>query len=110
MKQSINSDQFVDAFRNYGRTDNFSYEALHLLHDYFEELEEDTGEEIELDVIAICCEFTEDTIENIISDYNIDVIECEGDSDAIKELVKDFIQDSGGLIGETSVGLVYRGF
>jgi len=59
MKQSINRDQFRDAFRDYSREDNFSYAGLSALFDYFEELEDDTGEELELDVIAICCEFTE---------------------------------------------------
>ena len=53
MKQTVNNSAFHDAFVNYGRTDNFSYDALDLLFDYFESIESDTGEEIELDVIAV---------------------------------------------------------
>ena len=41
------------------RRENFSYNGLKALYEYFEQYEEDTGAEIELDVIAICCEYTE---------------------------------------------------
>ena len=58
MKQTINEYQFKDAFQEC-RPDNFSYEGLTALYDYLEQYEEDTGQEVELDVIAICCEFTE---------------------------------------------------
>ena len=58
MKQTINEYQFKDAFQKC-RPNNFSYEGLTALYDYLEQYEEDTGQEIELDVIAICCEFTE---------------------------------------------------
>jgi len=58
MKQSINLYDFRDAFQAM-RPDNFSHEGLHALFDYLEALEEDTGEEIELGVIALCCAFTE---------------------------------------------------
>ena len=58
MKQTINEYQFKDAFQKC-RPDNFSCEGLTALYDYLEQYEEDTGQEVELDVIAICCEFTE---------------------------------------------------
>lgn len=59
MKTTINEYQFVQAFKAYGRENQFSREALKALFDYIEGLEEDLNEEIELDVIALCCEFTE---------------------------------------------------
>lgn len=58
MKQQVTFSMFVDAFRSI-RPDNFSYEGLELLFDYFEQYEEETGHEIDLDVIAICCDFHE---------------------------------------------------
>ena len=58
MKQQVTFSMFVDAFRSI-RPDNFSYEALRVMFDYFEQLEEDTGEQIDLDVIDICCNFSE---------------------------------------------------
>jgi len=59
MKQSVYRGDFKDAFRSMGRQDQFSYDGLDRLFSYFEQMEEDTGEEIELDVIAICCEWAE---------------------------------------------------
>lgn len=59
MKQSINRSQFHDAFHNMNRKDNFSYEGLNALFDYLEMYESDIGEELELDVVALCCEFSE---------------------------------------------------
>jgi hypothetical protein len=59
MKQTINFSQFCDAFKSYGRDNNFSYDGKEALFNYLENYEEDIGEEIELDVIALCCEYNE---------------------------------------------------
>jgi hypothetical protein len=52
---------FVDRFRAFDRDENFSWGGKHALFDYLEEYEEETGEPIELDVIALCCDYTEYT-------------------------------------------------
>ena len=59
MKQSIGFCQFCDRFRDMNRNENFSYDGKRALFEYLEQYEEDTGEEIELDVIALCCDYTE---------------------------------------------------
>ena len=59
MKTTVNNYGFHRAFETMNRTTNFSYDGLNALFDYLEEYEESTGEEIELDVIALCCDFTE---------------------------------------------------
>ena len=56
---TIDQYLFRQTFHDYGRGDQFSYEGLTALFDYLEELSEDMGANIELDVIALCCEFTE---------------------------------------------------
>jgi hypothetical protein len=61
MKQNINFHAFQDAFRHCDRHEQFTYTAQRALFDYLEELENDLGEEIELDVIALCCEYAEST-------------------------------------------------
>jgi len=58
MKKTVSEYQFTEDF-NRLRPNSYSYEGLKALFNYFEEYEESTGEEIELDVIGICCEFTE---------------------------------------------------
>jgi len=59
MKQTVSMGDFRDTFKAYDRTDNFSYDGLKALFEYLEEMEADTGEELELDVIALCCDFSE---------------------------------------------------
>lgn len=71
MKQTINNSQFHNAFHSMDRGNQFSYEALEVLYNYLEQYEQDTGVEVELDVIALCCEFSESTPEEIAKDYNI---------------------------------------
>jgi len=62
--------QFTDAFRDMGRKDQFSYYGLKALFNYLEDLYEELGEEYTLDVIALCCDYTEyDDIEEVINDY-----------------------------------------
>ena len=52
------------------RPNNFSRAGLRALFDYFEEFEEDTGQEWEFDGIALCCDFTEyDDLDEFKSNY-----------------------------------------
>ena len=59
MKQTINDYQFHNAFVTMGRGSQFTYEGRSALYEYFEEYEDSTGEAVELDVIAICCEYSD---------------------------------------------------
>ena len=110
--QSINNVyQFREAFRLAGRMDQFSYEGLEVLFDYLEWLSEDTGETIELDVVALCCEYYESSIQELIDNYNIDLSEVdEDDPDSIIEVVRDYLQDNTSVCGEVSDGFVYAAF
>jgi hypothetical protein len=58
MITTVNLYDFREAFRT-TRPENFSYDGLAALFDYLEQLEEDLGEPMELDVIALCCDYTE---------------------------------------------------
>lgn len=70
MYQSVNFYNFQDAFHRMDRKSNFSYEGLKALFDYLEQLEKDLGEQIELDVIALCCEYSEiNDDEEMYKDY-----------------------------------------
>ena len=59
MKQTITEYQFVDSFRHAGRETQFTVPARRALFEYLEEFEEDTDTELELDPIALCCEWAE---------------------------------------------------
>ena len=59
MKEYVTETAFVDRFVEINRENNFTYWGRRALFEYFEELEECLGTEIEFDPIAICCEFTQ---------------------------------------------------
>lgn len=57
MIQTVNFTMFVDAFLNHDSYRQLGgYKGLRALFDYLEELEEG-GQPIELDVIALCCDW-----------------------------------------------------
>ena len=70
---------FENAFKTAGRGDQFSRPALEAMFNHLEALEEDSGSPIELDVIALCCDFVEvskeDTLE--LENYNQNDIVAE---------------------------------
>jgi hypothetical protein len=108
MKQTIGFSEFQDAFTSL-RPQNFSLQGLGVLWDYLEECEQDCGEEYELDVIALCCEFTEDTPLSIAEAYGIEIDPNEND-DEILQQVKDFLEVETIMLGSTDTTIVYRQF
>jgi len=69
--KTVSFSDFVEEFRNYGREDQFSYEGKKALYDYLNDLSEDIGENIELDIIGICCDFTEyGSLKEFVNDYS----------------------------------------
>ena len=107
--QTINLYQFREAFRTCGRNDQFSYKGLECLFDYLEEYSDSTGEPFELDVVALCCDFYEDTAEDIANNYNIDI---EGlDKDEAVDAVREYLEENTIIVGEhSSNGFVYQAF
>tara|TARA_R110000764_G_scaffold40895_1_gene91531 strand:- start:211 stop:516 length:306 start_codon:yes stop_codon:yes gene_type:complete len=59
MKKTINFYDFEKAFVQADRVNQFTYEGKKALFEYLEQYEEDCDIEIELDVIALCCEYAE---------------------------------------------------
>ena len=59
MKETVNFNTFYQAFRNAHRLQSWTENGLFALFEYINELESDLGEEMELDVIAFDCGFTE---------------------------------------------------
>ena len=75
MKQTVYEHDFRRAFEQC-RPDDFSYEGLGALYDYLDQLGDDIGEEIELDVIAICCDFSEyDSFQDIKAEHDVETLD-----------------------------------
>jgi hypothetical protein len=103
MIQTINVSDFRAAFHSMGRKDQFSYEGLGALFDYLEDFD---GGGYELDVIALCCDYSEDSPEDIAEAYGIDLPE---DQDEIehREIVRDYLDNHTTVVGETASGFIY---
>ena len=62
MKISLSEDMFISLFEEFQKnrdSENFSRAGLMALYELLEEYEEGTGEEINIDFVALCCEYTE---------------------------------------------------
>jgi len=71
MKKTVNFYDFERAFGNDTYKNQFTHQGKKALFDYLEEYEESTGEEIELDVVALCCDYAEyDSIEDFWLEYD----------------------------------------
>jgi len=68
MIQTLRLSDFTNAFRNSDRADQFSYEGLTILFDYFEQC----APQMEFDMIGICCEWAENTPEELSEMYGVD--------------------------------------
>lgn len=72
MKITVDEGIFCDRFVSMGRGEQFSREALGLLFDYYEGVDRD----MELDVIGICCDWTEyENMEEIKKEHNVEDID-----------------------------------
>jgi hypothetical protein len=111
MKTTVSKYDFERAFVDAGRKDQFSHEGLAVLFDYLEELEANTGQELELDVIALCCDYYESSTEEIVENYRIDVSEADPEDErTYRDIVREYLMDQGALCGETATGFVYSAF
>ncbi len=95
MFQHISEYDFIRAFEQV-RPDNFSRAGLSALYDYLEDYEDSTGEQIELDVIALCCEYNEyEDLAEFQEDYGDDYQSIE---DIERETTVITVDDDGFII------------
>ena len=95
MKSNVSRYDFQDAFNSL-RPNSFSYSGLNALYDFLIDWENSTGEELELDVIALCCDFCEyESIKEFWQDYDKDEFP---DLEKIREETDVIICDNGNFI------------
>jgi len=113
MKEQVSFCDFTDRFRSHDRQDQFSYEGKKALFDYLEEIEEECDIEIELDVIALCCDYSEyDSAVDCINDrgYDCDYKEAQDDDeDGHEEYALSWLQDQTQVI-EHDKGIIIPDF
>jgi len=97
MFKTVNFHDFQDAFHRAGRNEQFSRKAKNMLFEYLEQYEDDTGQKLELDVIALCCEYEETAVTDVAASYDIDIEGLE-DEEAL-EKVMDYLNDNTQVVG-----------
>ena len=110
MIKTINLHDFRQAFQDHGRGEQFSYEALGLIFEYYEQYEDDTGEQVNLDVIAICCDLAELSVEEIVRGYILDQDEEYLAEEWSVQDVKHFLCDQAAYVGETDQTVIFVQF
>tara|TARA_A100001037_G_C15143319_1_gene634952 strand:- start:332 stop:637 length:306 start_codon:yes stop_codon:yes gene_type:complete len=97
MIKTITEWDFVNAFDQMNRSENFSVAGRKALFNFLEEVNPD----MELDPIAICCEFSEyEDINELKGDYPVPE-DCEDDDDALNHFREETLVlelDNGGLV------------
>jgi hypothetical protein len=99
MIRTINEYEFTQDLLN-DEYANWSYDGTKALFDYLTDLEEDTGEQIEFDRVALRCDFSEyDNLEEILSQYDgIDTLEDLQDNTTVIEVQKYDLTITGYII------------
>jgi hypothetical protein len=114
MKQTVRFSDFINAFRSFeGRYEQLGgYEGLRILFQYLEEIETDSGEEYELDVIALCCDYACQSPEDIAWDYDMALMNTRDmTEDELSDAVMDYLNDSTSVVGVLSGGrILYQQF
>ena len=87
----VTKSSFIDAFKRSSRKDQFSYEALEAIFEYLEDYSQDSGENVELDIVAICCEWVEMTWQEVVQAYDVDLSDVADEDKA--DAVWDFLTD-----------------
>ena len=102
MIQTINVSDFRAAFHSMGRKDQFSYEGLGALFEYLEEVDP----EFELDVIALCCDYSEETIEQIAENYGLE-LPADETQEEHENAVRDYLEAHTSIVTRTTNGFIY---
>ena len=121
MKTTLSTSDIARALKS-DENAAWSWNGAKALAEYLEQLEEDTGEEIELDVCAIRCDFSQSTslqdwlmehhgAETLAFALQRSGIDMEGDEDEDEtaDLIRSYILDHGTLI-EFDGGIIVSSF
>lgn len=106
LKITANADHVVQLAFDYGRLDNFGYKGWRLLAEAMEQLSDDIGQDIEVDIMAWCCDYNhaasaDEAFGDLQHYYGWNIEDADWDSmdDEEKlEAIRKFLQDNTGLM------------
>lgn len=97
--ETINPSNLFHMACRMGRGEQFGYKGWQALGDYLEQLSEDIGEDIEVDIVGICCDYSSaDSAEDWWQEYgeysSIDPTEWEEMAEDEKlQAIEDYLND-----------------
>ena len=108
MKITLSTSQIADALRA-DTNAGWSYAGAVALAEYLDNLDEETGEETELDVVSIRCDFTEyDSALEAAKDHGLEVDE-DDDEDEQEENALEYLRESTTVI-EFQGGVIIQAY
>ena len=126
LKITANADHVVQLAVNYGRLDQFGgYKGWRMLAEAMDQLSDDIGEDIEVDIIAWCCDFThaasaDEAFWDLQHSYGWDIEDDDWDSmdddwdsmddEAKLEAIKEFLQENTSLVVCESNCIIWAAF
>ena len=112
--QKIDSSDLYHMAARMGCADSFGYAGWRAIGEYLEQLSDDLGEDIEVDIIAICCEyFSADSVEEFWEEYGkfIDAEEWEQMNDEEKlEAVEDYLNERTSVVVCSADCIIWQAF
>lgn len=102
--QTVNPSDLYHMACRMDRGNQFGYDGWNAIGEYLENLSEDIGEDIEADIIAICCDYTmSESVDDWWTHYGIysyiDSDDWENmDEEEKLEAIRDYLQDNTSVV------------
>jgi hypothetical protein len=106
---TVSRNDFFTAFHNMGRSNQFSYNAKDLLYNFLEDYSDSIGEPVELDIIALCCDFSEEEPAEIARNYDLNLDLDSEIEDQIAQVTAQ-LESLTTVLGDTGSRIVYQVF
>ena len=104
IKIELSQSEVVDMAVRCDRLGDFGYKGWNRIAEYLENLSDDIGEDIELDIVGICCDYSRaDSVESWAGEYlqysDIDADEWQGaDDDEKLGLIEEYLQENTSVV------------
>lgn len=103
--QKFDSSDLYDLAVIWKRADSFGYDGWNAIGEYLEQLSEDIGKDIEIDIVAICCDYAiAEDVEDFFYQFSSymgyngrDEWDCMGSGEKL-EAIEDYLNDRTSVV------------
>lgn len=102
--QTLQASDLYNLACNMDRGHNFGFNGWNAIGEYLEELSDDTGEDYEVDIVGICCDYSmSESVDDFWNEYgkysSIDPEEWEEmDEEEKLEAIEEYLQDNASVV------------